>query len=77
MKEIMPNLEGEDKTLIEKLLKTGHIAHKYARRLQVLLQRAQGKSAQEIADNYGIGRSTVSTIINNRRASPAVLKISP
>jgi transposase len=44
-------------------LKAGHIAHKYARRLQIILNRAQGKSAQAIALNCGVGRSTVSTIV--------------
>ncbi|MDR2510719.1 MAG: IS630 family transposase [Spirochaetaceae bacterium] len=64
MKEIMPNVNSEDTLLMEKLLRAGHIAHKYARRLQIVLQRSRGKSAQEIADNYAVGRSTVSTIIN-------------
>jgi hypothetical protein len=36
MKEIMPNVDTEDKNLMEKLLKAGHIAHKYARRLQII-----------------------------------------
>jgi len=63
MKEIMPNLNGEDKTLMENLLDAGHIAYKYGR-LQIVLQRAAGKSASEIADNYSAGRSTVSTIVN-------------
>jgi transposase len=68
MKEVMPNLTGEDTTLMEKLLVAGHIEHKYARRLQIVLQRAQGRSAGEIARNYTVGRSTVSTIINRYNA---------
>jgi transposase len=64
MKEIVPHLDYGDKILMEKLLTAGFIAHKYARRLQIILYRAQGKSAQEIADNYRIGRSTVSTLVN-------------
>lgn len=63
MKEIIPNLKDEDKILMEKLLTVGHIEYKYARRLQIVLQRTNGKSAQEIADNYAVGRSTVSTIV--------------
>jgi hypothetical protein len=47
MKEVMPNLTDEDSTLLEKLLTAGHIGHKYARRLQIVLQRARGKSARE------------------------------
>ena len=56
-------MDHEDKALMEKLLKAGHIAHKYAGRLQIILHRAQGKSAQAIALSYGAGRSTVSTIV--------------
>jgi DNA-binding CsgD family transcriptional regulator len=62
MKAIMPNVDNEDKILMEKLLLAGHIAHQYARRLQIITHSAQGKSAQEIAISYGVGRSTVSTI---------------
>jgi transposase len=68
MKQIRPNLNDEDKDLMEKLLEAGHIEYKYARRLQIILQRYSGKSAQEIADNYGVGRATVSTIINRYNA---------
>jgi transposase len=51
------------------LLKAGHIEYKIARRFQIVLQRDKGKSAQEIADNYGIGRSTVSVIVNRYNAA--------
>jgi transposase len=68
MKEIMPNIKDGDKTLMEKLLSAGQIAYKYARRLQIVLQRAQGKSAQTIADNYAVGRSTVSVIVKRYNA---------
>ena len=37
MKEIIPNLGNEDKTVMEKLLSDGHIKYKYARRLQIIL----------------------------------------
>jgi transposase len=62
MKKIMPNADAGDKNLMEKLLKAGHIAHKYAERLQIILNRAQGKSAREIA-LICAGRSTASTIV--------------
>jgi transposase len=62
MKAIMPNVDNEDKILMEKLLLAGHIAHKYTKRLQIITHTAQGKSAQEIPLSYGVGRSTVSTI---------------
>jgi transposase len=76
MKEVMPNLTDEDITLMEKLLAAGHIEYKYARRLQIVLQRGKGQSAQEIADNYAVGRSTVSTIVNryNKRGLESLLR---
>jgi transposase len=61
MKEVRPNLKPEDKDLMEKLLEAGQIKHKVARRLVIILRRAEGMSAQEIATTYGVGRSTVST----------------
>jgi transposase len=64
MKEIMPELKPEDKDLMEKLLDAGQIKHKVAKRLLIILQRANGKTAHEIAGNFNIGRSTVSTIVN-------------
>jgi hypothetical protein len=61
-KAIMPNVDNEDKILMEKLSLAGHIAHQYARRLQIIAHRAQRKSTQEIPLGYSAGRSTVSTI---------------
>ena len=37
MKEIMSNVGHEDRILMEKLLKARHIAHKYVKRLQIIL----------------------------------------
>jgi transposase len=63
MKELKPNLKDEDKIQMEKLLAAGQIKYKYAKRLQIVLQRSGGKSAQEISDNYDVGRSTISKIV--------------
>jgi hypothetical protein len=63
MKEIAPKLNEEDKILMEKLLAAGHIEYKYARRLQIVLRRAQKKSAHAIAEAYSAGRSAVSVIV--------------
>ena len=49
MKMTEPNLNDEDKGLMEQLLDAGHLKHKYAVRLQAVLHRAGGKRAGEIA----------------------------
>jgi len=64
MKELQPQLNQEDKELMEKLLSAGHIEHKYAVRLQTLLLRAKGKGTGEISDFLGIHPSTVGLYIN-------------
>jgi transposase len=64
MKTLQPQLNTEDNELMEKLLSTGHIKHKYAVRLQTVLLRARGKGTDEIADFLGIHRASVSTFIN-------------
>jgi transposase len=68
MKPVQPNLNDEDKDLMEKLLSAGHIEHKYAERLQTVLLRARGKGTDEIADFLGIHKSTVSEYINRYNA---------
>lgn len=64
MKALKPNLNAEDKDLMEKLLSIGHIEHKYAERLQTVLLRAKNKGTGEIAEVLGIHPSTVSLYIN-------------
>ena len=64
MKALQPNLNPEDKNLMEKLLTAGHTRHKYAVRLQTVLLRAKGKGTAEIADFLGMHPSTVSSYIN-------------
>ena len=64
MKTLQPQLNSEDKELMEKLLSAGHIEYKYAVRLQTVLLRAKGKGTGEISDFLGIHQSTVGLYIN-------------
>ena len=64
MKALKPNLDPEDKELMEKLLSQGHIEQRFAVRLQTVLLRARGKGTEEIADFLGMHPSTVSLYIN-------------
>jgi transposase len=64
MKELRPNLNSEDKNLMEKLLSAGRIEHKYAVRLQTILLRDKGKGTVDISEFLGIHQSTVSLYIN-------------
>jgi transposase len=64
MKKLQPQLNADDKDLMEKLLSAGHIAHKIAVRLQTVLLRAKGKGTGEIADFLGVHISSVSAYIN-------------
>jgi hypothetical protein len=61
MKALQPNLNSEGKELIEKLLRAGHIKHKYAVRLQTVLLRANdkgGRRNQRVPGNrQGIGQT--------------------
>jgi len=64
MKTLQPELNPEDKSLMEKLLSARHIQHKYAIRLQTILLRYKGKGTGEIAEFLGIHPSTVGLYIN-------------
>jgi transposase len=64
MKELQPQLNSEDKELMEKLLSAGHIEHKYAVRLQTILLRARNKGTREISEFLSIHQSTVGLYIN-------------
>jgi transposase len=68
MQALQPNLNSEDKELMEKLLSAGHIKHKYAVRLQTILLRAKGKGTDEISEFLGIHQSTVGLYINRYNA---------
>ena len=64
MKQLEPNLNTEDKTLMERLLSAGRIEYKSAVRLQTVLLRSKGKGTGDIAEFLGIHQSTVSAYIN-------------
>ena len=64
MKALQPQINKEDKELMEKLLSAGHIEHKYAVRLRTVLLRAQGEGTGDIARFLGIHQSSVSEYIN-------------
>ena len=64
MKELQPQLNPEDKVLMERLLTARHLQHKYAVRLQTVMLRAKGKGTGEISEFLGIHQSTVGLYIN-------------
>ena len=68
MKALQPELNPEDKELMEKLLSAGHIEYKYAVRLQTILLRAKNKGTEEISEFLGIHQATVSSYINRYNA---------
>jgi len=68
MKALQPQLNQEDKELMEKLLSTGHLEQKFAQRLQTILLRARNKETGDIADFLGIHQSSVSAYINRYNA---------
>ena len=60
MKKLDVNLDSADKDMMEKLLASGQLKHKYAVRLQTVLLRAKGKRSDDIAEYLGIHPCTVS-----------------
>jgi hypothetical protein len=48
-REVLPNLNGDDKTLMENILAAGNIKHKFAVRLQTVLHRANGRATNDIS----------------------------
>jgi transposase len=62
-REVLPQLNEEDKDLLEKILGTGKIKHKFAVRIQSVLHRANGKGTNEIAEFLGIHPMTVSLYV--------------
>jgi hypothetical protein len=61
-REILPNLNSEDKGLMEKVLTAGDIKHKYAVRLQTVLLRANKNHTNDVAEFLGINAATVSSL---------------
>ena len=62
--------------LMEELLKAGHIKHKYAVRLQTVVNRAKGYSTNSIASILGINLNSVSNYVKryNEGGVEALLK---
>jgi len=59
-KTIKPELQGNDLRLMEAILAEGHVEHKYAVRLQTVINRANDLSTNDIALFLGININTVS-----------------
>jgi len=76
MKLLQPELNAEDKALMEKLLSSGHIQHKFAVRLRTVLLRSKGKGTEEISEFLGIHPASVGSCINryNRHGLDSLLR---
>jgi hypothetical protein len=59
-REIVLELNAEDKTMMENILATGKILHKFAVRLLTVLNRSNGKGTNEIAAMLAIHPMAVS-----------------
>ncbi|GMO57102.1 MAG: IS630-like element ISMsm2 family transposase [Treponemataceae bacterium] len=60
---------AEDRGIMEQLLASGHIEHKYAVRLQTVLHRLDGKSPTDIAKYLGININTVTAYVKRYNAT--------
>jgi transposase len=59
-KVLEPKIHGDDLPLMEALLSAGRIKHKYAVRLQAVINKAKGQSTNSIATILGMNINTVS-----------------
>jgi transposase len=73
---ITPLINEKDSKLMEGLLKAGHVEHKYAVRLQTVLNRAKGFSTNSTASFLGINLNSVSNYVKryNEGGVEALLK---
>jgi hypothetical protein len=73
---ITPLINEKDSMLMEELLKAGHIGHKYAVRLQTVLNRTKGFSTNSIASFLDINLNSVSNYVKryNEGGLEALLK---
>ena len=62
-KEILPQKNENDVKLMEALLAAGHIEHKYAVRLQAVINRSKDISTNTIASVLGINLNSVSNYV--------------
>jgi transposase len=63
MKEVLPDITEEETELMEKILAAGNIKHKYAVRIQTVLNRHRGKSTNDTSSFLGINIVTVSRYV--------------
>ena len=62
--KVLPNITPEDRVLMEKILSSGNISHKYAVRIQAVLSRANNFSTTETAKILQIDIVTVSRYVH-------------
>jgi transposase len=63
-REILPKSTDEDLSLMEHILAKGDLQHKYAVRIQTVLNRARGKTTNDTAAFLGINIVTVSRYVH-------------
>jgi len=75
-REVWPNVSDEETTLMQSILEKGQIAHKFAVRVQAVVNRARGRSTNEIASILCIDPVTVSRYVHrfNDGGVPALLR---
>ncbi len=61
---ILPTASEDDLQLMESILRTGRVEHRFAVRIQAVLARAYGKSTTEVASFLGIDAVTVSRFVH-------------
>lgn len=62
-REVLPNATAEDIAFMAKILDKGAIQHKYAVRIQTVLNRAEGRSTNDTAAALGLHIITVSRYV--------------
>jgi len=63
-REVLPITTNDDIELMNKILSAGNLQHKYAIRLQTVLNRAKGKTTNDTASFLGINIVTVSRYVH-------------
>ena len=63
-KPIEPKIKKNDLQLMEEILAAGYIKHKFALRLQAVINRAKGLSTSKISLFLGMNINTVSDHVN-------------
>jgi transposase len=67
-RQIIPEIKERDEKVMEALLKAGHVEHKYAVRMQTVLNRGKGISTSSIARVLGIDANSVSNYVKRYNA---------